>query len=215
MALLLRKTIDEQSFYAIWQITETTADLRSSITLRKEEENLYQAFVAENRKKQWLAYRILLKTLLAPEDISIEYDPAGKPYLAGSRMHISVTHTEDLAAVIISRNARVGIDIEKVRTRIEKVKDKFLSEEESSFLIKETELEQLTLAWCAKEALYKLYGLRNLDFRENIRVEIPATAGTDFGAFIRNGEQKQNYRLTSDKYGDFIIVYLVEQGLTG
>jgi phosphopantetheinyl transferase len=215
MALFLRKTIDEQSFYAIWQITETTEELRSSITLKKEEENLYQAFVAENRKKQWLAYRILLKTLLAPADISIEYDPSGKPFLAGSLMHISVTHTEDLAAVIISRNARVGIDIEKVRSRIEKVKDKFLSNEEASSINKETELEQLTLAWCAKEALYKLYGLRNLDFRENIRVDIPSSTGTDFNAFILNGNQKQNYRLKSDKYGEFIIVYLVEQGLTG
>jgi 4'-phosphopantetheinyl transferase len=215
MAELLRKIIDDHSLYAVWHITETAEDLRSALILDAGEDMLYTSFVAESRKKQWLAYRLLLRRLLAPDDVAIEYDPSGKPYLAGSDMHISVTHTEDLAAVIISRNARVGIDIEKAKPRILKVRDKFISDEESSFILKETELEQLTLAWCAKEALYKLFGLRNLDFRENIRVEIPAMAGIPFSAKIIHGDRQHGYSLHSEKLGDFILVYLVEEGLSG
>jgi 4'-phosphopantetheinyl transferase len=211
MAELLRKTIDDHSLYAIWQITETAEDLHSALSLGSGEELLYSSFVAESRKKQWLAYRLLLRRLLAPENIEIEYDATGKPFLAGTDMHISVTHTEDLAAVIISRNARVGIDIEKIKPRIEKVRDKFINEDEACFILKETELEQLTLAWCAKEALYKLFGLRNLDFRENMRVEIPAVAGVMFRAQICYGERNYDYRLHSEKLGDFILVYLVEE----
>jgi 4'-phosphopantetheinyl transferase len=215
MAELLRKNIDDHSLYALWQITESTEELRSAITLSTGEESLYQSFVAESRKKQWLAYRLLLRHLLAPADIAIEYDPSGKPFLAGTNLHISVTHTEDLAGVIISRNARVGIDIEKIRPRIEKVRDKFISEEESLFIRKETELEQLTLAWCAKEALYKLYGMRNLDFRENIRVDIPVKAGIPFKALICSGAENNYYELFSEKMGDYILVYLVEELLNG
>lgn len=215
MAELLRKTIDDHSFYAIWKISETSSELRSAISLSPAEESLYGSFVAESRKKQWLAYRLLLRNLLAPYNYVIEYDDAGKPFLAGSNLHISVTHTEDLAAVIISRNARVGIDIEKIKPRVLKVRDKFLREEEYSIIRKETEAEQLTLAWCAKEALYKLYGLRTLDFRENISVEIPANAGIPFRAVIRSGEMQNNYELFSDKMGDFILVYLVEEVSTG
>jgi 4'-phosphopantetheinyl transferase len=211
MAELLRKTIDDHSLYAIWQITETAEELLSGITLSTGEELLFSSFVAESRKKQWLAYRLLLRRLLAPENIAIEYDATGKPFLAGTDMHISVTHTEDLAAVIISRNGRVGIDIEKIKPRIEKVRDKFINEDEASLILKETELEQLTLAWCAKEALYKLFGLRNLDFRENIRVEIPAVAGVTFRAQILHGERHYDYRLHSEKLGDCILVYLVEE----
>ncbi len=166
MAELLRKIIDERTLYAVWKITESVEELRDAIILREAEETLYQSFVAESRKKQWLAYRLLIRTLLKPDDFPVEYDQSGKPFLAGSDYHISVTHSEDLAAVIISRYARVGIDIEKIKPRIEKVRDKFLSPEESAFVGKEREMEQLTLTWCAKEALYKLYGKRDLDFRD-------------------------------------------------
>jgi len=188
-------------------------ELEAAICLREEEKDLYRSFVAESRKKQWLAYRLLIRELLKPDDFPVEYDQSGKPFLAGSDLHISVTHTEDLAAVIISRNARVGIDIEKIKPRIEKVRDKFLNEEESSSIGKKKGLEQLTIAWCAKEALYKLYGVRNLDFRENIKIEVPAFAGTRFNAEIRFGGEINNYRLFSEMIGNFILVYLVDTSI--
>jgi len=210
MAELLRKIVDEHTLYAIWQISESVDELRSAISLREGEEILYQSFVAESRKKQWLAYRLLIRNLLKPDDFPVEYDQSGKPFLAGSDFHISVTHTEDLAAVIISHHARVGIDIEKIKPRIEKVRDKFLSQEESASVGKERELEQLTIAWCAKEALYKLYGRRNLDFREEIRLGLPAEAGKKFTAEIRFGGKQDKYQLFSEKLDDFILVYLVD-----
>jgi len=211
MAEFLRKMIDDHTLYAIWQISESVEDLRASISLREEEEMLYQSFVAESRKKQWLAYRLLIRTLLKPDDFPVEYDEHGKPFLAGSDFHISVTHTEDLAAVIISRNARVGIDIEKIKPRIQKVRDKFLSREELASIGKERELEQLTIAWCAKEALYKLYGVRTLDFRENISLEIPAFAGMTFKAEISFEGKSNDFELNSEKLHDIILVYLVEK----
>ena len=213
MAELLRKTIDEQTLYAVWKITESVGELRDAIILREAEEALYQSFVAESRKKQWLAYRLLIRTLLKPDDFPVEYDQSGKPFLAGSDFHISVTHTEDLAAVIISRHARVGIDIEKIKPRIEKVRDKFLNPEESASIGQERELEQLTLTWCAKEALYQLYGKRDLDFRDHILVEIPPCAGMTFTAEIRYAGKHDKYLLFSEMIGSFILVYLLDPSI--
>jgi 4'-phosphopantetheinyl transferase len=210
MAELLRKIIDDHSLYAVWKISESVEELRSAINLGESEESLYQTFVAESRQKQWLAYRILIRELLKPDEFPVEYDTSGKPYLAGSDFHISVTHTDDLAAVIISRHTRVGIDIEKIKPRIEKVRDKFLNQEEESLIGKERELEQLTLAWCAKEALYKLYGKRNLDFRENMHVKVPAFAGMNFAAEICFGGNTDKYRLNSELIGSYILVYLLD-----
>jgi phosphopantetheinyl transferase len=210
MAELFRRNITDGTLYAIWKITESTDELRSSIHLSPGEEDLYGNFVAESRKKQWLAYRLLIRAITAPFDYPVEYDDCGKPFLAGSDLHISVTHTDDLAAVIMSRHTRVGIDIEKIRPRILKVKDKFISDDESLLIDKEHSLEQLTLAWCAKEALYKLYGLRNLDFRDDMRVDIPSCAGKSFRATIRNGNEISHYELFSEKFGEFILVYLAE-----
>ncbi|MCK9400448.1 MAG: 4'-phosphopantetheinyl transferase superfamily protein [Bacteroidales bacterium] len=213
MAELFRKIIDGHTLYAIWKISESVEELRSAIRLREEEETLYQSFVAESRKKQWLAYRLLIRELLKPDEFPVEYDVSGKPFLAGSDFHISVTHTDDLAAVIISCHARVGIDMEKIRPRIEKVREKFLNPEESALIGKEWELEQLTLAWCAKEALYKLYGQRNLDFRDNIFVDIPAKAGMKFIAEIRFSGKRDKYQLFSELNGDYILVYLLDAAI--
>jgi phosphopantetheinyl transferase len=210
MPEITRKIIDNHSLYAIWQITESVNELWSAIKLRKEEEILYKSFVAESRKKQWLAYRILIKDLLRPDDFPVEYNEHGKPFLAGSDYHISVTHTENLAAVIISRHARVGIDMEKARPRILKVKERFLKSKELALIGKERELEQLTLAWCAKEALYKIYGVRNLDFRENMSVEIPALTGMTFKAEIHYEGKQDKFLVFSEMIKDFILVYIVD-----
>jgi 4'-phosphopantetheinyl transferase len=211
MAVLLRKIINDHSLYAIWKISESVEELRSAIKLGVSEEIIYDAFVAESRQKQWLAYRILIRELLKPDEFPVEYDVSGKPYLAGSDFHISVTHTDDLAAVIISRHARVGIDIEKIKPRIQKVRERFLNPEEESLIGKGTELEQLTLAWCAKEALYKLYGKRTLDFRENIRIALPPNAGETFDAEIHFEGKIGKYRLFSEISGGYILVYLVDE----
>lgn len=210
MGVTFRKKINEDTLYAIWQITESVEELQDAISLREDEKVLYETFVAENRKKQWLAYRLLIRTLLKPEDYPVEYDQSGKPFLAGSDIHISVTHTDDLAAVIMSRSARVGIDMERVRPRVAKVKERFLNPQELDSIGKKDELEQLTLAWCAKEALYKLYGARDLDFRDQIRLALPVPPGSRFNAEINYAGKTDRFTLFSDATGGYMLVYLCE-----
>jgi 4'-phosphopantetheinyl transferase len=209
MAEILRKTLGEHSFYAIWKITETVDELLSMINLRENEAQLYSSFVAEVRKKQWLAYRILIRNLLKPEDFPVEYNEAGKPFLAGSDYHISVSHTEDLAGVIISKNGRVGIDLEMVKPRIDKVKEKFMNEHELASLEQGRELEQMTLAWCAKEALYKFCGIRQLVWG-NFFVEIPSEAGLTFYAMVKSENHEDRYLLHSSIIGSCVLVYVME-----
>jgi 4'-phosphopantetheinyl transferase len=210
MAEILRKTVDQNTVYAVWHITESVGELHSAIILNNDEEELYSSFVVESRKKQWLAYRILIRKLLEPDEFKVEYDPFGKPFLAGSDFHISVTHTDDLAAVIISKAGRTGIDIEKIKSRIEKVKHKFVNDTEHLMLIPGKELELITLIWCAKEALYKLYGERALDFKENMMVDVPDCVGIPFKGRINHEGKMSHFRLYSEMVRDSILVYLVE-----
>jgi phosphopantetheinyl transferase len=209
MPEILRKIIEEQIVLAAWHITESTEQLNSLISLREEEQSLFDQFVAESRKKQWLAYRILIRRLLEPEDFPIEYDQSGKPFLAGSNFHISVTHTDDLAAVIISNKSKAGIDTEKIKPRVRKVMDKFMNEDEVAALRPGHELEQMTLVWCAKEAIYKYFGERSLDFRENIFVEVPIRCGTEFNARVSFKDEHESMRLFSEMVNDCIMVYLI------
>lgn len=211
MAEILRKKINEHTLLAVWEITEPLEELESGIILRPGEFDLYEKFRVGNRKKQWLAYRLLIKSMLAPEDYAVEYDQTGKPYLAGSKYHISVTHSGVLASVIMSSSGPVGIDIEMIGDRITKVKDKFLHPTELEMLGNEDVNARLTLAWCAKESLYKLFGNRGLDFRENLRIELPDNIYSgQFSGQVRMQGSAFYYTLHYERFESYMLVYVAD-----
>ncbi len=71
----------------------------------------------------------------------------------------------------------MGIDIEIPAKKVEKIKAKFLSEEEiSNFEIRNSKfvthhLAPLTLLWSAKESVFKWYGNGKVDFRQHIQLQ--------------------------------------------
>ena len=80
---------------------------------------------------------------------------------------------------------RVGVDVEKASPTIEKIRNKFLSEQETAIAFEGIEksghrLRQLTLFWSAKESIFKWYSLGQVNFKEHIRWTEPY--------FIRAGE---------------------------
>jgi 4'-phosphopantetheinyl transferase len=211
MPELFRKEIDHDSLYAVWEITESIGELLGMIRLRPAERELYDSFVAESRQKQWLAYRILIRSLLLPDDYAVEYDETGKPYLAGSRFFISVTHSGNLAAVILSSHGHVGIDIEAVRPKIVRVREKYMHPEELAAIDDPEPYSILTLAWCAKESLYKLYGHRGIDFKENIRLNLPEFPGNGkFSGEIRHSGNIRTYDLLYEQFQGHMLVYVLD-----
>jgi len=68
----------------------------------------------------------------------------------------------------------VGIDVELVTPKIEKIKEKFLNSEEMQLLqenqFSETNVELITLLWSAKEAMYKWYGKGSISFKRNLSI---------------------------------------------
>lgn len=61
----------------------------------------------------------------------------------------------------------IGVDVESVRPQIDKIKSKFCRPEEMVFA--NTSVKTL-LIWSAKEAMYKAYGKKEIDFREQMMV---------------------------------------------
>jgi 4'-phosphopantetheinyl transferase EntD len=62
----------------------------------------------------------------------------------------------------------VGIDVERVAEKLVRIAPKFLSESEKQH--GQTDLKRLCTYWCAKEALYKLHGTRQLSFKDEINI---------------------------------------------
>lgn len=169
MSLLYIKEAGRTGKLGLWHITESVEEL---LKMKKfSEEDLFQlnSFYYEHRKKEWLVSRILTEKILG-ENAEIFYDEHNKPFLKNSKKHISLSHSHELLAVIID-DKETGIDIEQIKPNVLKIKEKFMSDAELKALEKEHKAEELTLCWCVKESLYKLYGKKKLTFKENLFVE--------------------------------------------
>lgn len=159
--------------WGIWKVTETLDELR---VLLPEHGAAYahelSAFKSDSRKIEWLAVRVLLYTLTG-ENKPVHYHPEGKPYFAGDKTYLSISHTKGYVSVIVSKTNEVGIDIERVSERVHKVAHKFVRDDE--FLPEDPLLKTraLLLIWSAKETMFKCMEEEAVDFREHLYVELP------------------------------------------
>jgi phosphopantetheinyl transferase (holo-ACP synthase) len=139
-------------------------------------------------------------------------DKFGKPYLDGSDHFISMSHTLDFTAVIASL-IPVGIDIQYMVEKIQRISNKFVREDEFLFIPEVDRNLYYHAIWGAKESMYKAYGKKELDFKNHMAVS-PFVFNPD--GFYFDGEIKKNdfirkYRLFCSQTANIILVYASEQ----
>lgn len=168
MPLYFLHTINESSKLAIWKIDEQEDFFLQHVPLQR-------TITHPHKRLQHLAGRYLLKFLFPdfPHHEILIADTR-KPYLHYEQYHFSISHCGDFAAVIVSSTNRVGIDIEIPSEKVERIKHKFLGQEED-MLISQLSFpasQQLsTLLWSAKESIFKWYSLGEVDFRNHIQLQ--------------------------------------------
>jgi 4'-phosphopantetheinyl transferase len=171
MPLILNQSINESTSIGVWKITETVESLTSLIELDENARQYFKTFGNDMRRKHWLSYRLILQELLPAKKIEIIYDDYGKPWIPDFNGHFSVSHSGDFAVAIVGYETPVGIDIERIRDRIERVAERFLIKEEIDQIGFVDRLEKLHVCWGAKESLYKLYGKPDVDLQKDILIE--------------------------------------------
>ena len=172
MAIVFNKKIDDQTILAIWKIEETEEQLLSGLQLKQHELDVIATLSTGKRALHWLGTRLLLRKLLdTAAYIDCHIDEHGKPYLVNSDTHISFSHSFDYAAVMISQNKKVGVDIELIKHKIKSIKHKFLSDIELAQKQIGDNTNGLYVSWCAKEAIYKWHGKKGLEFKQHIHIK--------------------------------------------
>jgi len=169
--------------------------------------------LTEKRDIEKKAALFLVRQVLQNGELEISYADSGKPLLQNG-VKISVSHAYEKLAVLFSfNNSEPGIDIEKVRAKILKIKEKFLSPRELEDL-KEATPQKYTLYWAAKEAIYKAHGTAGLLFAEQIGIE-PFSLKQDEGkiraSVIRSGSEKK-YTLHYQILTEYVLVYTDNTG---
>lgn len=172
MPVVFNKNIEEDTILAIWKIEETEEQLLSGLQLKSHELELISSFNNGKRLVHWLSTRLLLRTMLnTTEYIDCRMDEHGKPYLHDLDYEISLSHSYDYAAVIISKTKKVGVDIELIKHKIKAIRHKFLTDSELAQKQIGDNINGLYVCWCAKEAIYKWYGKKGLEFRQHIHIK--------------------------------------------
>ena len=115
---------------ALWKPEETPEELLSILGNTHLYESIMTSCKTEKRKIEKLTTRILIN-LLQKGEAEMKYNDNGKPYLVSSSEYISVSHTQCCIAVAISSRP-IGIDVERIATKVLALKEKFLSVSEIS-----------------------------------------------------------------------------------
>ena len=210
MPLLVRRDVAEQTQLAIWKIEEAAHWFRSQLMLDDRENVLIDSIRHPQRKLHWLSSRLLIRTLLGNPAtfIHLESDERGKPVVHNFPVTISISHSFELSALLMSEKNNVGVDIEKIDPKIERIRNKFLHEEELNSISEGHRLEQLYVYWCAKEAMYKWYGRRQLEFRENLFLNpFHYTSQGTISGIIRKDEFEKELSISFEELGNYMMAY--------
>lgn len=152
----------------IWKITESEAWLRTGFELSENSRNRLFTMSSELHRRGFLSIRHLLREA-GYTDQNLYYNDNGKPHLDDGK-YISITHSYEFTAIIISET-QIGIDIEKLRDKIQRIAPKFIGYEMDFLSVVDKPVEALTVIWGAKESMYKLYGTKGLGFKAHCYVE--------------------------------------------
>ena len=198
MPLLLHPPFAFGAELALWQITEDERTLLALVPDAESEAAHLAGIGSERRRLEYLATRALLASLVGPA-YSIGHEASGRPYLlvedsegradrrdealakspefattvgddSAATPEISISHTEGYVAIILSCHHPVAVDVEHRAPRALRLAARFLSSDELPFFSTES---LATLAWSAKETLFKRINTANVDFRDCLHLSAP------------------------------------------
>ncbi|GAB4091670.1 4'-phosphopantetheinyl transferase family protein [Flaviaesturariibacter terrae] len=178
MPIFYQQEVDNDCRLAVWHITEDEAFF--DVPLQRD-------ITHPHKRLQHRAGRYLLRHLYPdfPLELILVADTR-RPFLENEAYHFSVSHCGHYAAAIVSRNRRVGIDIEIPLEKVQRIRSKFIGPLEEITLAPLGEdmppVLCATLVWSAKEAAFKWYGKGKVDFRQDMSVLVVLEEAR--GAFI-------------------------------
>lgn len=205
MPLYKLEKLSSDRVTAIWHISESLEELLGIASVYIHGLVVPDYIKHPAKQVEWLASRLALKfccdLMHIPYEGTYKTD-TGQPLLVGNKAHISISHSVDFAAILLDIHQKVGIDIEKISSKVEKIAGKYLQEEE-----KETNHERLTLKWCIKEAVYKVSDHENLSLKDDIRIlQLHASDKGEAEVMVRDHDRINTFFF---KLEDYYVAYTI------
>ncbi|TNF41271.1 MAG: 4'-phosphopantetheinyl transferase superfamily protein [Cytophagales bacterium] len=201
--------IDSHSALAIKNIDSYENQSLDFLSFR---EKLSLANISHPAKRlEWTTARIAIHEAL--EVLGEPYpgffkDEHGKSQSMSGQGFVSLSHTPGLAGAIFHKSQSVGIDMDLIREKILRIGFRFLDTSELDFLEKDP--IHYTMAWSAKESIFKCQGKRGVSFRENILLEPFSSEASVIKGRIRGTEfADHHYTVQVRKLDNIILTYTI------
>ncbi|WP_194774242.1 4'-phosphopantetheinyl transferase family protein [Pararhodonellum marinum] len=163
------------------------------------------------KKKEWKGARLAIKSAL--DGIQLPYpgffkDEHGKSHPMDHYGYVSLTHTRGIAAAIFHKEMPVGIDLELIRGKVVRLGPKFLNQGEIDFLGNDPLLT--TIAWSAKESIYKCQGKKGISLRQHIFLSPFTKSDPVIKGRIQGSEDTDHhYTVQVQIENDIILTYTI------
>lgn len=211
MSKILTKYFDrDETEIFVWEILEDAAYYETQLDLTKNQESKIAEMVPK-RQLEFLASRYFMLQSFGSTSIDlIQKDEHGKPFLMDIDIELGLSHSNGQVALIKSYK-KVGIDIEKLDRQVGRIAHKFLSEAETKSKLKvDQQQKYLTSIWCAKEAIYKAYGKKKLEFATEMNVTLDDISDEYNGVgILTKNETKEIYDLQFKTLDEMLLCWAV------
>ena len=184
----------------LWKLSETETQLSNLLNISLSSKSKLDLIKSSSQRRQFLGVQNLLNLHKIKNDM-LSYDDNGKPHLLNNKF-ISISHSFDYCGVIVS-NVKVGLDIEKFRSKILNISKKFVSESDLG-LIKLNSIENVTKVWSIKEAVFKAFGHNKIDFKKNIIIKSVNKKFNKANVLIFKNEISENYSIEIFNFSEYI-----------
>jgi phosphopantetheinyl transferase len=194
----------------IWKIEESFETLTNEVVLNHNSQVRLNGMKSELHQRGFLSVRKLLQHA-GYSDLDLYYDAFGKPHL-NDGMHISITHSHEFSAIILS-DQNTGIDIERRRDKIINIADKFV-DLESRFLDKQAHsdyISRLTVIWGVKESVFKICNEPGISFKNHIQVDSFQMNDSSGFAVLKMEQVQRFFEIYFEEIENFNLVYAFEK----
>lgn len=213
MAFLFINEIDKDVRLGVWEMEENlNYEKFASLPFYDRLMSL-----SDGRRKETASVYSLLFAMTGNRNLVIGHEPSGKPYVEGYK--IGISHTKGFVSLILSTSCDVAVDIEYINTRVLRIADRFLREDEKPNALQFSKEKKekgdkdvvpdvipTLLFWCAKETIYKLYSDERLTF-QNIKIMDAEQGGALCGNNLITGE---SVRIDYTFNNDYVLTYARE-----
>ena len=201
MPFLKNIIIDDKTKIKIWKVILGELNPHE---LKNDEKKLLKLKKSNILREQFLATRKILTQ--ENSKYQITYDIKGKPSL-NSKYNISISHSHEIAAIAISNNSKIGLDVQLKESKILNIQNKFLNKSEKLNISDDPSVDILTMIWTSKESIYKAVGLKGISFLKNITIDkVIEKDKLGIGYYI-NGIEKIKFDLNFFYVNEYIICY--------